>query len=91
MVSGDVISYFERKDKVTKEKELYNTKLLLRYYSQLKKHCEIVNTQLEEDKGTFLGHGYLDLDSLMQNKAKTAKIMKIVDKSLEYYKSDCME
>lgn len=91
MVSGDVINYLETKDKITKEKALHNTKLLLRYYLQLKKHCEIVNSQLEEDQGTFWNHGYLDLDSLMQNKAKTVKIMKIVDKALEHYKSDCMK
>ena len=91
MVSSDVISYFERKDKMTKDKALHNTKLLLRYYVQLKKHCDIVNDRLEEDKGTFWDHGYLDLDNLMQNKAKTVKIMKIVDKSLEYYKADCMK
>ena len=53
MVSGNVISYLERKDKITREKALHNTKLLLRHYTQLKKHCEIVNTQLEEDKDTF--------------------------------------
>lgn len=91
MVSSDVISYFENKDKITKEKALHNTKLLLRNYMQLKKHCTIVNEQLEEDKETFWDHKFLDLDSLMQNKAKTVKIMKIVDKSLEHYKDDCMK
>lgn len=90
-VSNNVINYLEMKDKITKEKALHNTKLLLRHYTQLKKHCEIVNTQLEEDKDTFWDHRYLDLDSLMQNKAKTVKIMKIVDKSLGYYKTDCMK
>lgn len=91
MVSSDVISYFENKDKITKEKALHNTKLLLRNYMQLKKHCTIVNEQLEEDKETFWDHKFLDLDSLMQNKAKAVKIMKIVDKSLEHYKDDCMK
>lgn len=90
-VSNNVIGYLEDKDKITREKALHNTKLLLRHYTQLKKHCQIVNDQLEEDKDTFWSNNRLDLNSLMENKAKTVKIMKIVDKSLGYYKSDCMK
>lgn len=91
LVSSDVISFLKNKDKVTKDKALHNTKLLLRHYIQLKKHCDIVNDRLEEDKETFWDHEFLDLDALMQNKAKTVKIMKIVDKSLDHYKNDCMK
>ena len=90
-VGEQVISYFEKRDKITKDKALHNTKLLLRNYNKLQAHCRVVEDQLEEDEGTFWNHRFLNLDSLMQNKAKTVKIMNQVDRALEHYKRDCLK
>lgn len=90
-VGDRMVSYFEERNKITKDKALYNAKLLLRNYNKLKAHCQVVGEQLEEDSGTFWNHGFLDLSTLMQNKAKTVKIMSQVDRALDYYKSDCMK
>lgn len=90
-VSSNLINHFESKDKENKNRIMYNTKLLLRNYKKLKAHCVLVEVQLEEDAETFWNHKWLDLDNLMQNKAKTVKIMKQVDKAIEYYKKDCFD
>lgn len=90
-VSKNMIGYFENKSKITKDKTLHNTKLLLRNYNKLKAHCKVVGEQLEEDRDTFWNDRKLDLSILMQNKAKTVKIMNQVDRALEHYKADCLK
>lgn len=90
-VSRKMIGYFESKSQITKDKTLHNTKLLLRNYNKLKAHCKVVGEQLEEDQGTFWNDRKLDLSILMQNKAKTVKIMNQVDRALEHYKADCLK
>lgn len=91
VVSESVIGYLENKSKTTKDKTLYNTKLLLRNYNKLKAHCRVVGEQLEEDSGTFWNDGRLELNLLMENKAKTVKLMNQVDRAIEHYKADCMK
>lgn len=72
-----------------KSKALHNTKILLVNYQKLKAHCEVVRLQLDDDKDTFWDHGFLTLNSLMQNKAKTVRMMRHVDIALENYKVIC--
>lgn len=67
----------------------HNTGLLLRNYHKLKAHCLSVEEQLEEDEDTFWDHKYLTLNSLMQNKAKTVKLMRHVDICLNAYEITC--
>lgn len=69
----------------------HNTGLLLRKYHELKAHCLSVEEQLQEDEDTFWDHRYLTLSSLMQNKAKTVKLMHHVDVCLDAYKRICKE
>lgn len=90
-VSRKMIGYFESKSQITKDKTLHNTKLLLRNYNKLKAHCKVVGEQLEEDQGTFWNDRKLDLSILMQNKAKTVKIMNQVDRALDHYERDCLK
>lgn len=72
-----------------KKRAEHNTTLLLRYYHKLEAHTESVEEQLEADKDTFWNHRWLDLNMLMQNKAKTVKLMHHVDIALEIYKKEC--
>lgn len=69
----------------------HNTKLLLSNYHMLKAHVNVVADQLNSTKHTFWGHEHLNLNSLMQNKAKTVKLMTHVDDSLEWYRKLCRE
>lgn len=68
---------------------LHNTKKLLENYRMIKAHCEIVGYRLEEDKGTFWNDGRLDLNALLENKAKSVKYLKHVDMALLKYKDIC--
>lgn len=68
----------------------HNTGLLLRKYHELKAHCLSVEEQLQEDEDTFWDHRYLTLSSLMQNKAKTVKLMHHVDVCLDAYQRICL-
>ena len=76
---------------VNKDNVFHNTKLLLDNYHKLKAHVATVNEQLNEDANTFWGHHHLNLNSLMQNKAKTVKLMKHVDESIETYRRMCKD
>ena len=83
MVSGKLIKHLDEKEKRKKAYAYHNTKMLLKNYDKLKKHCDIVNEQLTEDLGTLWSDWRFDLDSLLEHKAKTAKLMKHVDKALQ--------
>ncbi|WP_270328837.1 hypothetical protein [Enterococcus malodoratus] len=83
-----------RKDREEERKQFkkyaeHNTSLLLRYYHKLKGHTNSVKEQLEADQDTFWNHNWLDLSALMQNKAKTVKLMDHVDYALEVYEKVC--
>lgn len=73
-----------------KERAFHNTRLLLKKYHKLKAHSEIVEEQIEINQGSFWEHKWLNLDMLMQNKAKTVKLMKHVDIALKVYKESCL-
>jgi len=69
----------------------HNTRLLLRNYKKLKAHVVNVENRLLEDSETFWNHKTLSLGFLMQNRAKTVKIMHHVDDCLEEYERLCKE
>ncbi|MGG5341146.1 hypothetical protein [Enterococcus sp. AZ192] len=69
----------------------HNTRLLLKNFDKLKAHVQTVADQLEEDRDTFWNHKYLTLSALMQNRAKTVKIMHHVDICLNEYEKMCKE
>lgn len=77
--------------KKMKAYSFHNTRILLNNYQKLKAHVQNVEDQLEEDQGTFWNHQFLTLNALMQNKAKTVKIMRHVDDCLEQYKKLCID
>lgn len=79
----------EAEKKKFKERALHNTRLLLKQYHKLKVHSKVVEEQVEINQGSFWEHKWLNLDMLMQNKAKTVKLMKHVDLALEVYKQSC--
>lgn len=80
-----------KEKKAFKQNAFHNTKMLLTNYHKLKTHSAIVDEQLEEDKDTFWNHEWLSLNMLMQNKARTVKLMKHVDNALIAYKAICRE
>lgn len=69
----------------------HNTRLLLKNYHQLKAHTATVKEGIEESKRTPWNDERLDLNSLWQNKAKTVKLMRHVDDSLDAYKKLCAQ
>ena len=69
----------------------HNTRLLLKNYDKLKAHVQTVEDQLIGDQETFWNHKYLTLSALMQNRAKTVKIMHHVMICLDEYERICNE
>ncbi|WP_375180555.1 hypothetical protein [Enterococcus rotai] len=69
----------------------HNTRLLLKNYDKLKAHVQTVEDQLTGDQETFWNHKYLTLSALMQNRAKTVKIMHHVMYCLSEYERICTE
>lgn len=90
-VCSRLASIQQNEFKKMREYTFHNTRLLLSNYRKLSAHVKNVEEQLEEDKETFWDHRYLTLSSLMQNKAKTVKIMRNVDKALAEYKQECAD
>ena len=80
----------ENEKKQFKKRAFHNTRLLMREYHKLKAHNEVVKEHIEEVQGTFWEHRWLNLDILMQNKARTVKLMRHVDIALDVYKSICL-
>lgn len=70
-----------------KDNAYHNTKLLLSNYHLLKAHCDIINEQVTNDLISGIwGDERLHLSTLMENKAKTSKLMNHVDRALEEFK-----
>lgn len=89
MTANIVTDNLTKEKKQFKQRSYHNAKELLKNYHKLKKHCTMSYEQFEEDKDRFWNHGYLDIDALMQNKAKTIKMMNHFDKCLVAYKEIC--
>ncbi|MEI5994802.1 hypothetical protein [Candidatus Enterococcus mansonii] len=72
--------------KKIRDNAYHNTKMLLTNYHVLKAHCDVVNEQLIEEVGSIWSDDRFELSSLLEHKAKTAKLMIHVDRSLEKFK-----
>lgn len=79
----------ENERKKFKKRSFHNTRLLMQNYHKIKAHSSVVREHVEEVQGTFWEHKWLNLDLLMQNKAKSVKLMKHVDVCLKAYKLMC--
>lgn len=77
--------------KLMREYAYHNTRMLLSNYDKLKAHVKNVEDRLIEDEDSFWNHRFLTLSILMQNKAKTVKIMHHVDDALNEYRNICVE
>lgn len=86
MISARVNNHQDGKSKRIKDNAYHNTRLLLKNYDSLKKHCEIVDQRITEDLGTLWSDWRFDINALLENKAKTVKIMRHVDRALEAFK-----
>ncbi|MCD1025724.1 hypothetical protein K4422_12465 [Enterococcus sp. SMC-9] len=79
----------EQEKKLFKKRAFHNAKLLMSNYHKLKAHSRAVEEHVEEVQGSFWEHKWLNLDILMQNKAKSVKLMKHVDICLKAYEQMC--
>lgn len=80
----------EKQDiKQKKDAALFNTKLLIKKYRELKAHCDIIPEQIEELAGHDFDTGKMSLDTLMTEKAKTYKMMLYVDAAIRIYDEMC--
>lgn len=85
-------AYEKNKVKMKKEQhdwKLRNTELLLKNYRKLKDHCSEIDSEIEEFEGTIFELQELTLESLMQYRYKTAKMLRHVDRMLIAYEWDC--
>lgn len=87
VVAGLVEATKDRR-KELRSNAYHNTRTLLRNYYRLKTHCKIVEEQVEEDFSSMWNDWRFDVDSLLEHKAKTAKLMKHVDKALIELKAE---
>lgn len=76
----------EKKRRAVRSNAYHNIREVLKNYHQLKTHCKIVDQQVEEEVGSFWFDWRFDVNSLLEHKAKTVKIMKHVDFALIAYK-----
>lgn len=87
-VTDRLMSAQEKKREKIRDNAYHNTGLLLRKYPLLKKHCEIVDQEVAEEFMSMWNDWRFSLDSLLEHKAKTAKLMKHVDYALEVLKAE---
>lgn len=87
VVAGLVEATKDRRKEI-RSNAYHNTMMLLRNYKRLKAHCDIVEAEVEEDFATMWSEWRFDIDSLLEHKAKTAKLMKHVDFALAEFKKN---
>ena len=75
--------------KTESEKELRNTKELLKNYRFLEKHLDVALPKIDDD--TRLSQYELSLISLLGYRARSKEMLIFVNQILERYKSLCME
>lgn len=84
----------KERDKARKEfkdRSLHNTQKILENYHKLKEHTTGIKEQIEESAEQSIWYnGYLTIDSLMKNRAKTVKMMSHFDNSLDKYQKICI-
>lgn len=88
-ISEKLFSRHEKEVRTRHNNIYHNTRLLLNNYHQLKAHTSTVNEQILADTGTIWNNERLNLNSLMENKAKAVKLMKHVDNALSAYRKLC--
>lgn len=88
IIAKKIMKAQETKRKEVRSNAYHNTMMLLKNYKKLKAHCEIVESEVEEEFGTMWSEWRFDIDSLLEHKAKTAKLMKHVDYALEEFRKD---
>lgn len=75
------------------DRRLFNTRLLLRNYHNLKVRCEELKEmnkiETEDDPFIEIGGEYLSVDSLTRSSARTINMMNFIDRMLEFYKKEC--
>lgn len=80
----------ERQSKLKKDRRLRNTKLLLRNYRKFKVHCEENLSEIEAlmdfDSFEYLDVEELAIEAIIKNKARTAAMVKYIDRMLEVYR-----
>lgn len=79
----------KEKQKKKQDWKLRNTKLLLKNYRMLSKHCEEIVEQLEGYEGILFSSNELNLQTLMKYKAKTKKLMNYFNSTFSHYKDFC--
>ncbi|MFD1899974.1 hypothetical protein GQR36_07690 [Enterococcus termitis] len=73
--------------KKLRDNAYHNTKLLLSNYHLLKSHCEIISEQVTDELTSGVwGEDRFHLTALLENKAKTSKLMDHVDRSMNEFK-----
>lgn len=94
IISQAVDDHFERREK-RKQKErrdwrLRNTKLLLEKYRFLKAHCEDIPIEIEElETTTIFDIKDLTLETLLEHKAKSFKLLRYLDGIIMAYQNLC--
>lgn len=79
--------------KIIKERKstaLFNAKLLLEKYRELKAHCDIIPQQIEQIANHDLDKKKMNLETLITEKAKTYSMMLYVDAAIDAYEKLCM-
>lgn len=79
----------QRQQKSKRDRRLRNTKLLLRNYRKFKIHCQDNMSELEElkdpDSLEYLDTDDLMIESIIQNKERTAAMLKYIDRMIQVY------
>lgn len=89
VVSKAAIQEFKKELKrFEKEKEdnrLFNTRLIIFNYRELKDHCNTIPQQVEEFEESIFDEEKLSLETLMRERAKTYVMMEYIDLMWEAY------
>lgn len=78
--------------RVKKDYRLRNTKLLVRKYRMLKKHCEVQEAPVDEefDEDIFDAHN-LTVDVLLKYKSRTQEMLKYFEAMFHAYQKYCAD
>lgn len=76
----------KKAEKEKKDNRLFNAKLIVYNYRELKAHCDTIPQQIVEFEESMFDESKLSLEVLMQERAKTFAMMQYVDLMLEAYR-----
>lgn len=80
---------FGKQVEIKKDWRLRNTKLLLKNYTWLKKHCEEIIETMDDYEEVIFDPQELSLKALMKYKAKTKRMLDYFDATWGSYKAYC--